>query len=567
MTKHTPLTYLLMFLIFINQAFANTYETKIDIDFQAYKDKSYDKGVFQQWKPDLYIKVLLGDQLLFKSDVAVDQLSFQYSMIASIQDYMTIHIEVYDEDLKSDDLLMRTSVIFLPNQKYTHQTTDPQVEDSVGGHLSISVNHTSSEKVDADLTEQVQSTINALSETIFTANNNDYEIDNEMTVEFCQSRQCANQLAPIYQALYRRRASKLLEHFSDLLTFHIYDESRDDGFINWINGWGSGYKQAGVKALDGMSWLLGEKSKYLSMSEKTNRLEELIQREYLNRAFTPTMSIFEKGLEAISVELLNDFAARCGSLIVSEQVRLAEIYELGDYRVSIKNNGLVENIIRMIEKREYQKSKIKEIDNVPKYVSRVKNIKTSVKYASKLLGKKGVNPKVLKDIVSKTMSKTETQGGTKALGTALGTQVGLMVQSKALATLASKGLMGKASVLFFKASSSTLVSKLGLSAVVKGVASKAATAAGGKVLLLVAERAMGAAVSAASFGIGIAVDYLVSKGIATVSLEGMRKDFNRDNDKIKEKILNKIALKFDKQVNGVAQMIRDETRSKLLHNL
>ena len=56
--------------------------------------------------------------------------------------------------------------------------------------------------------------------------------------------------------------------------------------------------------------------------------------------------------------------------------------------------------------------------------------------------------------------------------------------------------------------------KIGLSGIAKGIATKAAGAASGKALLLVAERSIGGAVSTVSMGIGVIFDYAIAKEIA-----------------------------------------------------
>ena len=534
------ISFMLALIILILMPFQAIAQSRFSVNVQFSSNEAYyDVGLENQKRPDVYLKIFAGDKIIYKSK-SPDKDSFYFRDVISIeaQDYTTIRIDILDDDVKSDDLIMSHKIIMLP-ESYVISTEETNVKESHGGLIEIAVSSDSALRAaskDDQMIQSIERSIeSALREIEDSLRYKQSSFDKDlMRFNLESAQKCVNKLQPLYTSLYEAKLRSLFKGFPELLSFHIYDPTRSNGFIDWMNGWFSGYHQASLKVID---WVTDSKM-----------LDDKIGEKYYELALSPTMAAYDLGIEKISGDLLNQYAIKCGALMVAE---MSGINLDQAYLFNLVDSGLIHSVIgiasELIDLRGDIKGNVDGgLDVLKTGMDVLKNNNIS---ASSL--------KSLKDGISTTKNLTK-QAPSQGFGAFIGMKVGMAIQSKALAALATKGFMGKTAVFFFKASSSKIVTSIGLSKIASIVAVKAATAAGGKTLMMIAQKAVGAAVGTLTLGVSVLFDFFMSKGIAFLTTDSMRAEIVKQNESICDDIITNIVTSFKPMIGDVSELILSE---------
>lgn len=530
--------FLIIFIISNALLFGSAYAEAIISDVLIHyesNDARYDSMIGSMARPDVYITLSQGNRLVYKSNIVEDAQVFNVATSINLSPHESLVIKVWDDDVKVDDLLMQNEILMPQHgsEGYHFETTESFVSDSHGGKLRVHVK-VKRDMLNLDLVrveKSISDTFNAISYLVEQHTIDDYQIkDSNSVVEFKAAGACINQLKPLYVEKYKIMLNELLSSFPVLLSYHIYDDENDNSFVEWVTGWLSGYYQAYLKAKDLVANHTSIQD-YISMD--SDSLEKQIQKKYEELAFYPSIMSYNTGTETIEANIFNDMISKCSSILISEQIKISNLYQISNFSFQIKKDGIIQSTLKSIDDSMELKDSISSL--------------------------------YILDIANKFMpKKTISSGAGGSLGVLIGTKAGLAIQGKILSTLAAKGFMGKTSVFFFKIGSSKVIQTVGLGALSKVIASKAAAAAGGKLLILMAERVVGVVVSTVSLGLGVIFDYGLSEAIKAATANGLAQDITSQNNEILNSLKSSLYESINSKMVEISNSFGDELKTRLV---
>lgn len=339
-------------------------------------------------------------------------------------------------------------------------------------------------------------------------------------VKLQRFKECIDSQKAASLSQYQDEATQLMSSFEAQLKHNISNDGDKDDFIDWMNGWANGYRLALNKGLDFIGYVIG----------RQDNLEELIKNKFDEIVIRPAISQYHEQLIIKQESIIRDYVVTCSTTAISEQYELAAQREsLDGYEFQWNENGAVMGILKATydeaeEAKEFTRDQMDQMMGHPSTIqTNIRRLNQAHKGIKTLRSGRSLK-QVMKIARAQAASKTQTSL-TRTVGAGAGGIVGGVGVNLALKGLASKGLMGKTSALLFKASGSKIVSSMGLSSVTKMVSAKAASAAGGKMLFLVAEKSVIAATSAMTLGISAVLDYAFSKGMGAAQRSSMEKEF------------------------------------------
>lgn len=316
---------------------------------------------------------------------------------------------------------------------------------------------------------------------------------------------------------FDQKAYNILVKFQESLRYHLSNDGSEDDFLDWMNGWINGYYLAFLKLKD-----------LLPFGERES-LRKTISLKFLEMVYLPAMK------ETLSqfITLIQETNQRYLVLCASEA--LEEIAKFGSKRNNVNSviygwsrDGVVLSVLDLVRDSLEEKSdKKRTAKNLLALSFKQAQHFKGVKNSFDTLRSGWLLQHLNQVLTTKSSSKHNSASFIRVSGGAIGGIVGKFISRTALEKLAEKGFMGKTSVALFKISNSKIVSKLGMDGFIKGVSGKAASFAGGKVLFLVANKAVTGAVIGVTLGLAVILDYLLSKGAGALQRSSMEETFSK----------------------------------------